>query len=155
MNSYVFVILSLFVVYLGDLSSKVLEGQLEFLNFWDDSAPLWFRSAHGTCWSIWDISNSKHKSTVTAVVLHSSESVWAACGPHVSLASLDVSIGNNSLGVSEIEALSAAYLEWLELVGIEKVLHDFTGHVVHDSSLMWGGLIDDVFVDSMFGHFNN
>jgi len=88
-------------------------------------------------------------------MFHSSESVWAASGPHVSLASLDISVGNDGLGVSEIEALSAAYLEWLELVGIEKVFHNSSGHIVHDGGLVWHGLIDDIFVDSMFGHFNN
>ena len=88
-------------------------------------------------------------------MLHSSQSCWAAHGPQVLLASLDVSLGQDSLGVSEIEALSATDLEWLEFVGGEKILLHHSRHWVEVCWLMRSGIINDVLVNGMLGHFNN
>jgi hypothetical protein len=99
------------------------------------------------CLCNWELSNSEDISTVTTVVLHSLELLWAAHLVEASAAkgTLDVSCGKDGIGDTKMEALSAADLESFELVSWEHVW-DLDGSLwsLHcDEWLMWCGLVGD------------
>jgi hypothetical protein len=116
---------------------------------WDSSSPV---RAHGwACNFNWELSNGEDISTVTAVVLHSLEFLWAAHLVEASAAkgTLDVSCGKDGIGDSKMEALSAADLESFELVSWEHVwnLHGSFWSLDGNEWLMWYGLVGDGFTD--------